>query len=103
MLINLQNLTREDRIKRLIEENMNMSAGFNSNIFTMNPVARLTPKLLYDAGSMMSQNESTHLFDDTEFVLEQLSKRYGWYLISNIATPYKECFYNLGLRSYLFL
>lgn len=48
-----------------------------------------------------NENESTHLFDDTEFVLEQLSKKYDLYLISNIATPYKECFYNLGLDKWI--
>ena len=47
------------------------------------------------------ENESTHLFDDTEFVLNELSKRYDLYLISNIATPYKECFYNLGLERWI--
>ena len=47
------------------------------------------------------ENESTHLFDDTEFVLSELSKRYKLYLISNIATPYKECFYNLGLDKWI--
>lgn len=47
------------------------------------------------------ENESTHLFDDTEFVLNELSKRYDLYLISNIATPYKECFYNLGLDRWI--
>jgi HAD superfamily hydrolase (TIGR01549 family) len=47
------------------------------------------------------EKESTHLFDDTEFVLNELSKRYDLYLISNIATPYKECFYNLGLDRWI--
>lgn len=47
------------------------------------------------------ENESTHLFDDTEFVLNELSKRYDLYLISNIATPYKQCFYNLGLDRWI--
>jgi len=47
------------------------------------------------------ENESTHLFDDTEFVLNELSKKYDLYLISNIATPYKECFYNLGLDRWI--
>ena len=47
------------------------------------------------------ENECTHLFDDTEFVLNELSKRYDLYLISNIATPYKECFYNLGLDRWI--
>ena len=41
------------------------------------------------------------MFDDTEFVLNELSKRYDLYLISNIATPYKECFYNLGLDRWI--
>jgi hypothetical protein len=36
MLINLQNLTKEDRIKKLIEENMNKSAGFNVSILNPN-------------------------------------------------------------------
>ena len=43
------------------------------------------------------ENESTHVFDDTYSTLEILSKKYDLYLLSNIATPYKECFYNLGL------
>lgn len=47
------------------------------------------------------ENESTHLFDDTECVLNELSKKYDLYLISNIATPYKECFYNLGLDRWI--
>lgn len=53
-----------------------------------------TEKYEYD---VREENDSTYLFDDTEFVLNELSKRYDLYLISNIATPYKECFYKLGL------
>jgi putative hydrolase of the HAD superfamily len=45
--------------------------------------------------------QSTHLFEDSEFVLNELSKRYKLYLISNIATPYKQCFYNLGLDKWI--
>ena len=44
--------------------------------------------------------ESTHLFDDTIQVLETLSKKYKLYLLSNIATPYKECVFNLGIDKY---
>lgn len=47
------------------------------------------------------ENQSTHLFDDVEFVLNELSKRYELYLISNIASPYKECFFNLGLDRWI--
>jgi HAD superfamily hydrolase (TIGR01549 family) len=47
------------------------------------------------------ENEHTHVFDDTYSVLERLSKKYKLYLLSNIATPYKECFYNLGLDKYI--
>ena len=46
------------------------------------------------------ENEHTHVFDDTYSVLENLSKKYKLYLLSNIATPYKECFYNLDLDKY---
>ena len=44
--------------------------------------------------------ESTQLFDDTIQVLETLSKKYKLYLLSNIATPYKECVFNLGIDKY---
>ena len=47
------------------------------------------------------ENQSTHLFDDVEFVLSELSKRYELYLISKIASPYKECFFNLGLDRWI--
>jgi putative hydrolase of the HAD superfamily len=57
-----------------------------------------TEKYEYD---IIQEIESTHLFDDTKFVLSELSKRYELYLISNIATPYKVCFYNLGLDEWI--
>ena len=47
------------------------------------------------------ENEHTHVFDDAYSTLEYLSKRYKIYLLSNIATPYKECFYNLGLDKWI--
>jgi len=45
--------------------------------------------------------ENTQTFDDTEFVLNRLSKNYELFLISNLATPYKQCFYNLGLDRWI--
>jgi putative hydrolase of the HAD superfamily len=45
--------------------------------------------------------ESTHVFEDTYSVLESLSKKYKLYLLSNISTPYKECFYNLKLDRWI--
>jgi HAD superfamily hydrolase (TIGR01509 family) len=57
-----------------------------------------TEKYEYD---VKCENESTRLYDDVEYVLEELSKRYELYLISNIATPYKECFFNLKLDRWI--
>lgn len=45
--------------------------------------------------------ESTHVFDDTYYILDILSKKYDLYLLSNITTPYKVCFYNLGLDKWI--
>lgn len=49
---------------------------------------------------VQEENQHTHVFDDTYFVLEQLSKNYKLFLLSNIATPYKECVKNLNLDKY---
>ena len=79
-----------------------MSENFNSFEElkeTIKPGSNVyTTQYEYD---VKEENQSTHLFDDTEFVLSELSKRYKLYLISNIATPYKECFYNLGLDKWI--
>lgn len=45
--------------------------------------------------------QGTVLFDDTTEVLESLSRRYKISLISNLSSPYKECFYNLGLDKWI--
>ena len=50
---------------------------------------------------IITENSYTQVFDDTYSTLEYLSKRYNLYLLSNIATPYKECFYNLGLDKWI--
>ena len=42
----------------------------------------------------------TEVFDDTYYVLENLSKKYKLFLLSNISTPYKKSFYNLKLDQY---
>ena len=46
------------------------------------------------------ENSNTHLFTDTIPFLEEVSKRYKLFLLSNIATPYKTCFYELGLEKF---
>lgn len=45
--------------------------------------------------------QSTILFDDTISTLKRLKPKYKLFLLSNIATPYTECFYNLGLDEYI--
>jgi len=44
--------------------------------------------------------DSTCLYDDTIQVLETLSKKYKLYLLSNVATPYKETIFKLGIDKY---
>jgi HAD superfamily hydrolase (TIGR01549 family) len=77
---------------KVMTENFN---SFEDLKNTINPSSNVyVEKYEYD---VQEENDSTHLFDDTKFVLDELFKRYDLYLISNIATPYKKCFYNLGL------
>ena len=47
------------------------------------------------------ENKQTFVFDDTYQVLDFLSKKYRIFLLSNISTPYKECFYNLGIDRWI--
>lgn len=47
------------------------------------------------------ENLHTFVFEDTYQVLETLSDKYRLYLLSNIATPYKECFHNLNLDRWI--
>ena len=70
-------------------EDLKLSIKPNSDVYTQN--------LDY---VVKEENEHTHVFDDTYSVLESLHKKYDLYLLSNIATPYKECFYNLELDKY---
>lgn len=44
--------------------------------------------------------DNTDVFDDTYYVLDNLRKKYDLFLLSNISTPYKQAFFNLGLNSY---
>ena len=51
-------------------------------------------------GEISKEIESTRLYDDTIQVLESLSRKYKLYLLSNVATPYKESPFNLGIDKY---
>ena len=44
--------------------------------------------------------EYTFLFDDTLKTLQRLRPKYRLFLLSNIATPYKNCYYNEGLDEF---
>ena len=44
--------------------------------------------------------DSTCLYDDTIQVLKTLSEKYRLYLLSNVATPYKEPIFKLGIDKY---
>jgi len=41
---------------------------------------------------------STRLFDDTLKTLERLKSKYRIFCLSNLATPYKTCYFELGLN-----
>jgi putative hydrolase of the HAD superfamily len=41
---------------------------------------------------------STRLFDDTLKTLERLKAKYRIFCLSNLATPYKTCYFELGLN-----
>lgn len=57
-----------------------------------------TEQLEYD---IRDEINNTFLFDDTIPVLKRLRTKYRLFLLSNIATPYKECYYNLGLDKFI--
>jgi len=44
--------------------------------------------------------QNTFVYSDTISTLKRLKPNYRLFLLSNIATPYKECFYNEGLDEY---
>lgn len=46
---------------------------------------------------VVEEIESTILYDDTIQTLQRLKGKYRLFLLSNIATPYKVCYTNLGL------
>lgn len=50
---------------------------------------------------ILLENSNTVVYDDTYSVLEFLSKKYEIQLLSNISTPYKECFYKLNLDKWI--
>lgn len=45
--------------------------------------------------------QNTFVYSDTISTLKRLKPHYRLFLLSNIATPYKECFYNEGLDEFL--
>ena len=44
--------------------------------------------------------DSVELFPETQEVIQKLASKYPLYLISNLASPYKKPFYDLGLCEY---
>lgn len=96
MLINLQNLTREDRIKRLIEENMNKSAGFNVNILNPNDfnivelhtlfsqiedrIYYITQAPAFEFGGSTRRSE-TIKFDDIDHIVKYITETPNKFLI----------------------
>ena len=44
--------------------------------------------------------QNTFVYSDTISTLKRLKPHYRLFLLSNLATPYKECFYNEGLDEY---
>lgn len=44
--------------------------------------------------------QSTILFEGTKSILEKLAEKYSLFLISNLASPYKKPFFDLGLVQY---
>ena len=44
---------------------------------------------------------SIRLFDDTLKTLERLKGKYRLFLLSNLATPYKTCYIELGLDQFI--
>jgi len=44
--------------------------------------------------------QNTFVYSDTIQTLKRLKPNYRLFLLSNIATPYKQCFYNEGLDEY---
>lgn len=88
-------LTKDERsywINRVLTKNYDIQEianDINRNIYTSEFEKQIKEEI-----------ESTHLFDDSIQVLDRLSNKYDLYLLSNLSTPYKECFYNLGLDKY---
>ena len=45
--------------------------------------------------------QSVRAFDDTHKVLERLSQKYRIFCLSNLATPYKQCYFEIGLDKWI--
>jgi putative hydrolase of the HAD superfamily len=56
-----------------------------------------TDQLEYD---VKEEIENTFVYSDTIQTLKRLKPHYRLFLLSNIATPYKQCFYNEGLDEF---
>jgi putative hydrolase of the HAD superfamily len=98
-LLKSLNLTKEEIVfwrNEIMTKNFN---SFEEIKKLINQESTLyTSQFEYD---VKQEIENTKVFDDTEFVLNRLSKNYELFLISNLATPYKHCFYNLGLDRWI--
>ncbi len=75
-------------LKTPLEEIFNLLAEEFEDLFYKN-------KLQLD-----DELNSVRLFDDSLAILEKIRENYVLCLISNLATPYKEPFFNLGLDKY---
>jgi hypothetical protein len=96
MLINLQTLTREERVKRLITENMNKSAGFNLNLLNPNDfsivelhtlfsqiedrIYYITEAPAFEFGGSTRRSE-TMKFDDIDHIVKSISETPSKFLI----------------------
>lgn len=96
MLINLQTLTREERIKRLVQENMNKSAGFNVSLLNPNDFSILELHTLFsqiedriyyitEAPSFefggSTRRSETMKFDDIDHIVKSISETPSKFLI----------------------
>ena len=83
-------------IDRILTENFNSLDDIKKII---NPKSPINTDI-YEF-KIQEEIDSTIVFDDTYSTLEILSKKYKLFLLSNVATPYKKCFYNLSLDKYI--
>ena len=83
-------------LDRVLKENFNSFEEIKNEIYPESKI--YTQKYDY---MVEEEIEGTNLYDDTYESLEYLKDRYDIFLLSNAATPYKKCFYDLGLDKYI--